>query len=176
MKSWQTLIFLSVLTASIHAQEAHNVTQDPLSTLKNYTVLSNTSMSAGLPERVHFELLKASGLTHVIDLIPDDRTEERMLLEELNLNYLNIPVDWETPTIENFQSYVAQMQMNTQEGGVTLTHCRLNWRGAVFSYLYQVTQLGIPEPEAKQTMLNIWQPNEVWQNYIEDVLAHYEFK
>lgn len=176
MKTWLTLMFLTALTTSLSAQEANNVNSDPMSTLKNYTVLSDTTMSAGLPERVHFELLKASGLTHVIDLIPDDRTEERMLIEELDLNYLNIPVDWENPTIENFQSYVAQMQMNTQEGGVTLTHCRLNWRGAVFSYLYQVTQLGIPEAEAKQTMLNIWQPNEVWQSYIEDVLAHYEFK
>ena len=65
------------------------------------------------------------------------------------------------------------MQQSKNNDGITLTHCRLNWRGAVFTYLYRVTQLNQPEELARQDMLAIWEPNDTWQSFIDTVLAEY---
>lgn len=127
-------------------------------------------VSSGLPNQEHFETLKAMGVTKVVDLIPGDRTEQASLMNELSLTYYNIQVEWGNPTIENFREYIKTMKQFNQSEGITLTHCRLNWRGAVFTYLYRVTQLKESEELAKQEMLAIWEPNETWQNFIDAVI------
>jgi hypothetical protein len=89
----------------------------------------------------------------------------------MSLTYYNIQVEWGNPTIENFREYIKTMKQFNQSEGITLTHCRLNWRGAVFTYLYRVTQLKESEELAKQEMLAIWEPNETWQDFIDAVIA-----
>ena len=128
-------------------------------------------ISSGLPNQGHFETLKAMGVAKVVDLIPGDRTEQASLMNELSLTYYNIQVEWGNPTIENFREYIKTMKQFNQSEGITLTHCRLNWRGAVFTYLYRVTQLKESEELAKQEMLAIWEPNETWQDFIDAVIA-----
>ncbi len=153
------------------AKAFENALNSQLSDLKNYQVNSTKMLSSGLPNAEQFETLKAMGVTNVIDLIPGDRTEESNLMKAMELNYHNIQVDWENPTVENFNEYVAVMKQYYSSKGSTLTHCRLNWRGAVFTYLYRVTQLNEPEEQAKLDLLAIWQPNETWQSFIDDVKA-----
>lgn len=143
------------------------------SDLKNYQVNSPSMVSSGLPDREHFEALKSNGVSNVVDLIPGDRSEEIELMKVLDLNYHNIAVEWQNPTVENFKEYVLAMHQSKANGGITLTHCKLNWRGAVFTYLYRVTQLNEPEELAKQDMLAIWEPNEVWQDFIQQVKTAY---
>lgn len=89
------------------------------------------------------------------------------------MDYHNIQVEWENPTVANFIDYVAFME-STPRPGVTLTHCKLNWRGAVFTYLYRVIRLQEDEAVAREDMLAIWQPNETWQHFIERVKQHYQ--
>jgi hypothetical protein len=142
-----------------------------LSDLKNYHIDTPNMVSSGLPNQEHFETLKAMGVTKVVDLIPGDRTEQASLMNELSLTYYNIQVEWGNPTIENFREYISTMKQFNQSEGITLTHCRLNWRGAVFTYLYRVTQFKESEELAKQEMLAIWEPNETWQDFIDAVIA-----
>jgi hypothetical protein len=158
-------IFASYLNASESSLDA------PLSDLKNYHVDTPNMVSSGMPNQGHFETLKAMGVTKVIDLIPGDRNEESSLMNELNLTYYNIQVEWENPTLKNFREYILTMKQFNKSEGITLTHCRLNWRGAVFTYLYRVTQLKESEELAKQEMLAIWEPNETWQDFIDAVIA-----
>jgi protein tyrosine phosphatase (PTP) superfamily phosphohydrolase (DUF442 family) len=157
------LIIALFLTTFSHAKEASLVD------LKNYQVNSPSMYSSGLPTQQHFETLKEMGVTHVIDLIPGDRSEEEHLMDELALNYHNIQVEWKNPTLDNFNEYASKMNEFTQEQGKVLTHCRLNWRGAVFTYLYRVTHLKEDEAIAKADMLKIWQPDETWQKFINQV-------
>jgi hypothetical protein len=166
-----TLIAIILSTTSTHGADAFDGTKEnSLSDLKNYQVNSPKMVSSGLPNQTQFEALKKIGVTKVIDLIPGDRGEEADLMKSLDLSYYNVQVDWENPTIENFQDYVLSMQQSKGSEGMTLTHCRLNWRGAVFTYLYRVTVLKESAALAKQDMLAIWQPNEVWQDFIDKVL------
>ncbi|MDO6445082.1 protein tyrosine phosphatase family protein [Colwellia sp. 1_MG-2023] len=158
------LIIALFLPTFSHAKEASLVG------LKNYQVNTPSMISSGLPTKLHFATLKGMGVTHVIDLIPGDRSEEDHLMDELALHYHNIQVEWKNPTVDNFNEYASKMNEFTQEKGKVLTHCRLNWRGAVFTYLYRVTHLNEDEVIAKADMLTIWQPDETWQKFINKVL------
>jgi|TARA_B110000467_G_scaffold163540_1_gene189807 protein tyrosine phosphatase (PTP) superfamily phosphohydrolase (DUF442 family) len=144
-----------------------------LKTLNNYQINTPVMVSSGLPNRGHFEALKSNGVANVIDLLPGDRREEISLVKEMGLNYKNIEVQWGNPTLENFDDYVAAMQRFESEDGMTLTHCQLNWRGAVFTYLYRITQLREAEHIARQDMDAIWKANEVWLKFIEEVKNKY---
>ena len=144
-----------------------------LSDLKNYQVNTPIMVSSGLPNRAHFEALKANGITNVIDLLPGDRNKESLVMEALGLQYQNIGVEWGNPTLENFDDYAAAMQNFESEGGITLTHCQLNWRGAVFTYLYRITYLDEVDRVARQDMDAIWTANDVWLTFIKDVKAKY---
>lgn len=137
--------------------------------LENYQENTSKMVSSGLPTQQHFEQLKEMGVAHVIDLIPGDRSDEANLTKALALNYHNIQVEWKNPTVANFNEYAAKMNEFSQAEGKILTHCRLNWRGAVFTYLYRVTHLKEDEAIAKADMIAIWQPDETWQNFIDEV-------
>jgi len=62
------------------------------------------------------------------------------------------------------------MALGNSHDDKVLTHCKLNWRGAVFTYLYRITALGEPELSAKQDLLAIWQPNQTWFTFMNTVI------
>ena len=61
------------------------------------------------------------------------------------------------------------MQRNTDKK--TLLHCQVNARATAFSFLYRVLFEGVPVEEAKADMNTVWQPNEVWRDFIFEVMA-----
>lgn len=174
MNAFKHLLLLTTLMLTTLTQAAENGNFEKLPPLKNFQVNTENMVSSGLPSKPHFDVFKAQGVTTVIDLIPGDRSEEREIVLDTGLAYENVQVVWDNPTLENFQEYVGYMQQAQSREGTTLTHCKLNWRGAVFTYLYRVTQLGQPEAEAKADLDAIWQPNETWQAFIDTVKAHYQ--
>jgi protein tyrosine phosphatase (PTP) superfamily phosphohydrolase (DUF442 family) len=174
----KTIIFTIVInillaTHAGYSNASESGLSSPLYDLKNYHIDTPNMVSSGMPNQGHFETLKNMGVTKVIDLLPGDRKEESSLMKELNLTYYNIQVEWENPTLKNFREYILTMKQFNKSEGITLTHCRLNWRGAVFTYLYRVTQLKESEESAKQDMLAIWVPNEIWQGFIDEVMSKY---
>jgi protein tyrosine phosphatase (PTP) superfamily phosphohydrolase (DUF442 family) len=178
-----TLVFS---TAMFHAnafahvsEETHTSShsaQEEAETLASLTNLqhNNTFMlSSGLPTQTHLSLLKSEGVNHIIDLIPGDRTNEIQFTSELDLDYFNVPVDWESPSVANFLNYAAYMNKVRQSGGKVLTHCKLNWRGASFTYLYRVAVLSENEESAKADLMKIWHPNPTWHKFMSDVIGYY---
>lgn len=141
-----------------------------LDSLTNYQVNNDRMVSSGLPSAAHFQLLKDEGISRVIDLIPGERGQEKLMVEALSLDYHNIQVEWEHPTLANFKDYTGYMAQENSTDDKVLTHCKLNWRGAVFTYLYRITALGESELLAKQDLLAIWQPNQTWFQFINTVI------
>lgn len=154
----------------VSANQIDNMQALALQDLQNYQVNSVKMLSAGLPNKKHFTVLKELGVRHVVDLIPGDRSEEKQLVKSLNFNYQNIPVDWHNPRLEDFDAYVVFMNSAMKKEGKVLTHCKLNWRGAVFTYLYRVIEMGDAEELAKTDMLAIWKPEGVWVSFIEEII------
>jgi protein tyrosine phosphatase (PTP) superfamily phosphohydrolase (DUF442 family) len=94
---------------------------------------------------------------------------EDQIATNLGLEYIHIPVLWETPTIENFQEFVRVMEANVERK--ILIHCAANMRVSGFMYLYRQIYLGVDEATARQDLVKIWTPNEVWQIYIDRILS-----
>ncbi|MCZ8528931.1 hypothetical protein [Alteromonas sp. PRIM-21] len=148
-------------------------TTPTLATLTNYQKNAPFMYSSGLPDASHLSLLKEEGVTHVIDLIPGNRSSEILTTSELGLDYFNVPVDWEAPTLANFLNYAAFMQSVDVKKDKVLTHCKLNWRGAAFTYLYRINVLGESEQTAKTDLMAIWHPNPTWYAFMNEVITHY---
>ena len=160
-------------TASKTSTDTQLETKSTLDTLTNYQENAPFMYSSGLPDASHLSLLKEKGVTHVIDLIPGNRASEILTTSELGLDYFNVPVDWEGPTLANFLNYAAFMQSVDVNEDKVLTHCKLNWRGAAFTYLYRINVLGESEQTAKKDLMAIWHPNPTWYAFMSEVIAHY---
>lgn len=165
----------STETNNVEAKVSSETTPTPnieitLDSLTNYQVNNDHMVSSGLPSAAHFQLLKDEGVNRVIDLIPGDRLQEQQVVEGLSLNYHNVQVEWENPTLANFKEYIGYMALGNSNDDKVLTHCKLNWRGAVFTYLYRITALGESELSAKQDLLAIWQPNQTWFTFMNTVI------
>jgi hypothetical protein len=52
-------------------------------------------------------------------------------------------------------------------------HCAMNMRVSVFIYLYRRLLLGESEKDASSIMSQIWSPNEIWQEFIRDVIENF---
>ena len=63
--------------------------------------------------------------------------------------------------------------MAANENRKTFAHCALNMRVSVFVYLYRVLRQAVPPDVAREAMLQIWQPDPVWSQFLRDSLAHH---
>ena len=111
---------------------------EPFKAINNFHFVSEQLASSGRLENTDYDLIKAYGFRHVINLIPGVQLKERKHVESLGLSYEQIPVVWDDPTQENFQEFVKLMK--AYDGDKVYVHCELNWRASTFVYLYRVTQ------------------------------------
>lgn len=166
-------LFFIFFVSNSYSISSANSDSDALYDLANFQQNNTFMYSSGLPNKRHFTQLKILGVKTIVDLIPGDRQQEAAMVDELGLQYHNIAVDWEAPKLSDFEQYVAIMQSPQENQTNVLTHCKLNWRGAVFTYLYRVTQLNEPKSQAQKDLMNVWRPNQTWQKFIDEVEANY---
>ena len=89
-------------------------------------------------------------------------------MRDLGLQFIHIPVEWESPRLADFEAFAAVMQ--TFAAGRTLVHCEVNFRASVFGFLYQVLYEGADVDEAMSLMQSIWIPNDTWKAFIDRVM------
>ncbi len=87
----------------------------------------------------------------------------------LGLTYLQIPVEWEQPEVDQYDQFVAVLA--AFKGRRIWLHCALNMRVSAFVYLYRRLVLGEDEVTAAFPMREVWTPNAVWRAFIDSVLA-----
>jgi protein tyrosine phosphatase (PTP) superfamily phosphohydrolase (DUF442 family) len=113
------------------------------------------------------------GIQVVINLAlptsPNALLNEAELVTGLGLAYVQIPVEWETPRPEQFQQFIGVLK--AFEGRKIWLHCAMNMRVSAFVYLYRKLVLGEPEEAARFPLDAVWQLNETWQHFIQDVLG-----
>ncbi len=170
---YHSLSAVALAAPSVHNNAEQDAAADTLANLTNLQRNNAYLLSSGLPSAQQLKALKEEGVTHVVDLIPGNRVDEILATAQLNLEYFNVPVDWEAPTLANFLNYAAFMKRVDATDEKVLTHCKLNWRGASFTYLYRVAVLGESEEKAKQDLMVIWHPNPTWHAFMSDIVAHY---
>lgn len=149
--------------------------EDALAEIINYRQYSPVFSSSGQPSARQLETLAAAGFARVIYLaFSNDETavdHEDNLVKKQGMDYVHIPVDFDNPTLADFEDFAAVM--NRDPNNRTLLHCQINLRASTFSFLYRVIYAGVPMLEAKNDLDGVWRPDRVWYLFLVDVLkAH----
>lgn len=151
------------------------VAADELSDISNYRQYSPQFSSSGQPSAEQLKDVSDAGFERVIYLaFSDNQTaieSEDRVVKKLGMDYVQIPVDFENPTLEDFEDFAAVMNRDKQQR--TLLHCQINLRASAFSFLYRVIYAEVPIAEAKRDMDAIWQPDRVWYKFVVNVLKQH---
>ena len=164
------LILTPLLTSSVSAAEK----ADPaLAEITNFRQYSSTFASSGQPSREQFSTIAENGFERIVyiaftnnqNALPD----ADLVVKGLGMEYMQVPVDFNNPLPSDFYAFADSMRRNTDKK--TLLHCQVNARATAFSFLYRVIYADVPVAQAKADMNTVWQPNEVWRDFIFTVLA-----
>jgi protein tyrosine phosphatase (PTP) superfamily phosphohydrolase (DUF442 family) len=141
----------------------------------NYLPISDAIGTAGQPTSQQFAAIKAAGYDVVVNLAMPDSSNalpnEKQLVTEQGMLYVHIPVVWERPTAQNLEQFFDVMARC--RGRRVFVHCAMNMRVSVFVFLYRVIWQRIAPDVAHEDVARIWQPNPVWQRFLDDSLAEY---
>ncbi len=141
----------------------------------NYREYSATLSSSGQPTEDQLESLAKAGFERVVFLAFSDHDEslagEDRLVKGLAMEYAQIPVDWEAPSVSDFKMFAGLM--GREPAGKTLVHCQVNFRASTFSFLYRVLFQDVPLDVAKEDLNTVWVPNGTWREFIFAVLEEY---
>ncbi|MCF6263523.1 MAG: protein tyrosine phosphatase family protein [Xanthomonadales bacterium] len=145
---------------------------DQLKNIDNYLEYSPIFSSSGQPNKQQLSLLSENKFKRIIYLAFSDQStslaKEDRIVKSLNMDFVHIPVDFEKPTLNDFNMFAAVMKTNP--GAKTLLHCQINLRASTFSFLYRVIHKQVPMKTAKDDLDKIWEPNPVWFKFIKTVL------
>jgi protein tyrosine phosphatase (PTP) superfamily phosphohydrolase (DUF442 family) len=142
--------------------------------IKNYIQVSDRLSSAGQPLKEQLKVIRDAGFELVINLGMLNNPEyslkdEAGSVSALGMGYIHIPVVFEDPKRQNLLDFFKVMENNL--GKKIFVHCAMNMRASTFIGLYNAIHLNQSRDQAFEVMRLIWEPNEVWQIYIENMLV-----
>ncbi len=140
--------------------------------INNFLAVSDDISTAGQPTAEQFSLIAAAGFQAVINLAMSDSDgaldDEGDVVQSLNMNYVHIPVAWETPHLTDVEKFFDALNKHHQKK--VFIHCTANKRTAVFVFLYRVIKMQLPCTEVLPDVIKIWTPDARWTNFIEQVM------
>jgi protein tyrosine phosphatase (PTP) superfamily phosphohydrolase (DUF442 family) len=93
---------------------------------------------------------------------------EAELVTGAGINYFQIPVPWEKPELHHLDLFFSLV--GAMHGEPTWVHCAKNMRVSAFIYLYRRLCLAESEDAASFPLRAVWQPNEIWSEFISGAL------
>ncbi|MGB5325450.1 MAG: protein tyrosine phosphatase family protein [Pseudomonadales bacterium] len=134
----------------------------------NYLPLSETLATSGQPTEKQFARIIDAGYKTIVNLAPANAenalADEAALLESLGARYIHIPVDFNKPTEQDFQRFVASIERHS--GEKLWVHCAANMRVSAFLYRYRCEINGEDPFLAARDLDKIWTPFGVWKKFI----------
>jgi NAD+ diphosphatase len=144
----------------------------PLVAIKNFLPLGERFGTAGQPTAEQFALIRAEGFDTVVNLAlatsPGGLPDEGALVQGLGMEYVHIPVEFGAPQPDDLQRFFDAVEQ--REGKRIFVHCIMNMRVSAFMFLYRVLKLGHPIHDAELALHRLWQPDPVWQDFIDRAL------
>jgi protein tyrosine phosphatase (PTP) superfamily phosphohydrolase (DUF442 family)/8-oxo-dGTP pyrophosphatase MutT (NUDIX family) len=144
----------------------------PLQAIFAFLPLGDRIGTAGQPAPEQFPMLQAAGYETVINLAlassPGAVPDEAERVRQLGLDYVHIPVEFGAPTLEDLRKFFAAMDANRERK--VFVHCIANKRVSAFVFLYRVLVRGERISEAEMALHRIWNPDPVWQDFIDRAL------
>ena len=140
----------------------------------NFLALSENLFTAGMPKAEELTDAAQRGVEMVINLAPHEVSKalpgETELVTSLGMQYINIPVIWNTPTKDGLDRFMDIMDENKDKK--ILVHCQANFRATAFVALYRILRQGWNADDAMAGMHQIWDAEDypIWKMFIEENL------
>jgi protein tyrosine phosphatase (PTP) superfamily phosphohydrolase (DUF442 family) len=137
--------------------------------IRNFRLAGPTVATSGQPQEHHFPLMAAAGYKAVINLAlhTDPRyslPDEAATVAAAGMEYVHIPVQFGSPTAQDFAAFAAAMDRLQDEK--VWVHCAANMRVTAFLGLYRAIRQNWSEDAAFEVMRSVWQPDAVWSEFI----------
>jgi protein tyrosine phosphatase (PTP) superfamily phosphohydrolase (DUF442 family) len=145
-----------------------------LADIYNYRQIGPTLATSGQPDEQELAAIAAAGYEVVLNIaLHDDARyslpDEAGTAGALGMRYIHIPVQFDAPTPGDFDRFCQAME---EHGGAKLwVHCAANKRVSSFLGLYWHLRKGVPLEEAFALQRDIWEPDEVWSRFIDQMLS-----
>lgn len=138
----------------------------------NYRRLSDTLATAGQPTEEELVAVAEAGFEVVVNLALHEAEYslpgEREIVNSLGMRYIHIPVVWERPTRADLEKFFETM--DKLPGKRLFIHCAANKRVSVFVALHRRLRQGWLAEDAMPDVQAIWEPDAVWQPFMEDMI------
>lgn len=145
-----------------------------LEDIYNFLPLSDNLFTGGMPTSEQLQDAAQRGVKIVINLAPHEVSNalpgETELVTSLGMQYINIPVIWNTPTKDGLDRFMSVMDENPDKR--ILVHCQANFRATAFVALYRILRQGWNAEDAMAGMHKIWDAEDypIWKMFIEENL------
>ena len=143
-----------------------------LSDIYSFRALGERLGTAGQPTEDQFRSIREAGFEAVINLaLPTSDNalaHEGSIVAGLGMAYIHIPVDFKAPTPQDFRAFCRVMA--AFDDRPVFVHCAANMRVSAFVFLYRVLQQRVAITDAEKDLRAIWQPDEVWNRFIQNQL------
>ncbi|OOZ36086.1 protein tyrosine phosphatase family protein [Solemya velesiana gill symbiont] len=144
-----------------------------LQSIPGYLALTDNISTSGQPDENAFHAIAEAGFEIVINLALNDSDnaleDEEGLVTSLGMQYIHIPVEFDRPASEDLDAFIQAVSANWKKR--LFIHCAINMRVSAFMTLYRICCLGWYPEAALSEIRRIWEPDAVWQQFIEEQIA-----
>lgn len=141
----------------------------------NLVEITERLHTSGQPSPQQLMALASNGYQMVINLAPPDVSgavaDEGVHLATAGIGYINIPVDWDTPSANQFELFSAILADAVDRK--VLVHCQTNKRASIFTFLYRAVYAGVDPEDAWENVTDIWQPDAHWLEFVQRTLKQH---
>jgi len=140
----------------------------------NYRQADERIATSGQPSEDELAAIAGAGYAVILNLaLHDDPRyslpDEAATVRALGVRYVHIPVQFTAPEEEDLLAFFDAMDRHRDAR--VWVHCAANKRVSSFLGLYRRIRQGWPEEKAFALQRDIWEPNPVWQTFIDAMLA-----
>ena len=135
-----------------------------------YKQITSSVSTAGVLTEQQLKELGSEEYKVVICLLPSDSeyaiNGERSIVEDQDIKYVYIPVDFAAPTEEDYQKFAAEVI--GLSGKKAILHCAANYRVTAFYGIYANQELGWSKNQVWELISSIWDISEypVWNDFV----------
>ena len=149
-----------------------NELEQELSEIANFQFVHEHLLTSGQPTVEQLKQIKEYGVDTIINLAFTDADlhleNEDKICAELSLNYIQIPILWDTPADDQCL-FILDLIAHLVQEKMVWVHCTENMRVSSLMYLYRQYFLDIDMPTAQEELHKVWEPNETWTGLIHAV-------
>lgn len=146
--------------------------EQSLAQIPTFSVIHEHLFSSAQHSIEQLKLIKEYGCSTVINLAlsnaPNHIENEDRICLDLGLNYIHIPIDWETPSAEQCL-LVLDLIDHLVQNEIVWIHCTKNDRSSCLMYVYRQFYMNMDMPTSQDLLHEIWEPNETWTGLIHSI-------